>query len=177
MNRYWCSYFISISYPSAFIASNNCFLISISTFLSSIIFIFIPKNVWLFSLVTNNFPWFFSVSWITLYYFHFHMRIFLWFTYHAKVHYLPFTVLFAPHISYRYSSKHLSINISEYNFCHCIENSMHPYMARNSNIYRILCPFLYPMFLLCFVLIWHSLYMNFPLILNKTVFHFRISAF
>ena len=48
--------YLSISYPNASIASKNCTFISILNVLSSVIFIFISKNVCFFPLVTTNSP-------------------------------------------------------------------------------------------------------------------------
>ena len=97
-------------------------------------------------------------------------------TYHTGVHCLPFTVLFSMHISYEFSSKPFPIYVSDYNFYHCRADSVHPYMASNTNIYRTFCPFFYLAFFLCSGLILHIISINVPLNFNKTFLSFVISA-
>ena len=72
--------------------------------------------------------------------------------------------------------KPLSINVSEYNLYHCRANSMHPYMAHNTNIYNTFWPFFYLAFLLCSGLIWNIIPTNVPNNFNTFFLSFSISA-
>ena len=113
-------------------------------------------NVCCLTIVTTNYPKWFTKSMIK---FSTNLAsicetLFLS-TYHTWIYFLPFTICLDTYISYVFSSKHFSTNVSEYNLYRCRDDSMHPFMAHTTNIYETFCPFAYLMFFLCSWLIWH----------------------
>ena len=98
--------------------------------------------------------------------------------YHKRVHCLPLNSLFATHMSYGFSLKHFSINVSEYNVYHCRANSMHLYMECNTNIYNTFWIFSYLMFFLWSRFISHIISMNVTLSFNNffILWHIRMQV-
>ena len=95
---------------------------------------------------------------------------------YTRIYCLSFTVLFATHLSFGFSLKQFSINVSNYTLYHCRADYMHPYMARNTNIYNNFWPFSYLSLFLWSRLIWHIIPMNVTHNSNKNLLSFGISS-
>ena len=113
--------------PNRSMASFNCSIISIYILLSFLILIFIPKKVYHFPLVIDNFPKCFVNSWIiesttagsT-------WLILLSSIYQTIVHCLTLMILLATHRSYGFSSNPIHFKVVAYRLYHNITDPRQP---------------------------------------------------